>query len=95
VLGDSLRDRLDGLAGHSHVRAIRGAGLMIGLALDAPGRALELVQRLLDRGYLALPAGHDADVLQITPPLTIAEPLLERFIETLGALLEENAGRNA
>ena len=42
----------------------------------------------MKRGYLVLPAGAEATVLQLAPPLNIPWPLLEGFVQTLRALLE-------
>ncbi len=62
-----------------------GEGLMLGVRFeredDRP--VLELVSRLLGRGYLTLPAGADARTLQLAPPLNVDEHLLDRFVEVL------------
>jgi len=63
---------------------VRGAGLMLGVVFEQP--VLELVHRLLQRGYLTLPAGADARVLQLAPPLTIDEALLDAFVTALEEL---------
>ena len=60
---------------------IRGRGLLLGLVPGQP--VLPLVRRLLERGFLALPAGMDAEVIQLLPPLTIDEALLDAFMDTL------------
>ncbi|MFW6089922.1 MAG: aminotransferase class III-fold pyridoxal phosphate-dependent enzyme, partial [Gemmatimonadota bacterium] len=88
---------LAGLAGrHDAVRAVRGRGLMLGLELVDPasGRpATELASRLvheaLRRGWIVLPDGPDASILSFTPPLTIAEALLERATTMLDEALTE------
>ena len=58
--GDAFADvlRSEGLPGVSEVRQ---AGMMLGLQLEAPMRALALARRLLERGYLVLPAGAQAN----------------------------------
>ncbi|MEM1418376.1 MAG: aspartate aminotransferase family protein [Myxococcota bacterium] len=84
-VGARFRARLAGLPG---VREVRGLGLMVGFVPDAVP-ALTLVARLLARGYLTLPAGGAADVVQLAPPLTIPEELLEAFV---AALAEELGG---
>ncbi len=71
------------------VTEVRHAGLMFGLQLDAPMRALTLTRRLLERGYLVLPAGAQADVLQLTPPVTVSEAQLEGFMGSLRDALEQ------
>jgi 4-aminobutyrate aminotransferase-like enzyme len=44
---------------------------------------------LLERGYITLPAGNDARVVSLTPPLTIGEALLETFLDALDEALDE------
>ena len=67
---------------------VRQAGLMLGLQLDAEGRALSLTRALLERGYLVLPAGSRADVLQLAPPVTVTDAQLEGFVVALAEALE-------
>lgn len=57
---------------------------MLGVLFDEP--VLGLCQRLLTEGYLALPAGADAKVLQLVPPLTMDTELLPGFVQTLRRL---------
>jgi 4-aminobutyrate aminotransferase/(S)-3-amino-2-methylpropionate transaminase len=59
---------------------VRGRGLMLGIVLPD---ALEVSRRLLQSGYIALPAGERGEVLALTPPLTIDRSTLERFLDTL------------
>lgn len=69
---------------------VRGEGLMLGLVPSATkGNVLPLVRRLLERGFITLPAGTHAEVLQLVPPLNIPESLLETFTATLTELLAE------
>lgn len=89
--GAFLLDELSRLRRHRAVRDVRGRGLLVGVVLDDGGRTLALVRALLERGYLTLPAGPRAEVLSITPPLTIEPTLLRGFVDTLDALLEETA----
>ena len=84
TLGERLRARLASVAG---IAEVRGVGLMVGFVPAAPHAALEVVAALLGRGYLTLPAGGDAEVVQLAPPLTIPEALLEGFVETLEIVL--------
>lgn len=67
------------------VTAVRGAGLLLGIELQAPQAALGLHRALLERGYITLVAGADARVLQLLPPLTIPESRLLAFNRTLGS----------
>lgn len=73
---------------------VRGAGFMIGIdAAPLEGGAVALQRRLLERGYLTSTGGGAREVLVLTPPLTIAEPLLDAFTDALGAALTELAPR--
>ncbi len=63
---------------------VRGRGLLLGLELPDTLRAS---RELLQRGYIALPAGQQAEVLCLTPPLTISEPQLQGLIDALAELL--------
>jgi 4-aminobutyrate aminotransferase / (S)-3-amino-2-methylpropionate transaminase / 5-aminovalerate transaminase len=91
-VGSALRSRLtDALAGVPRAR-VRGRGLMLGIELDAaPGTGGEAMRRLLEQGFLTTSGGRARECLVLTPPLTIAEPLLDAaahaIVTTLGALL--------
>lgn len=58
----------------------RGRGLMLGVHLDD---ALGASRRLLARGYLALPAGMEAEVLALTPPSVLSDAQIEGFVAAL------------
>jgi len=68
---------------------VRHAGMMLGLQLEAPMQALSVTRALLERGYLTLPAGANADVLQLAPPVTIGEAQLDGFVAALRDVLGE------
>ena len=55
---------------------MRGRGLGLGLPCDA----VRACERLLELGVIAVPAGMEAEVLELSPPLTIAEEDLDRGI---------------
>lgn len=77
---ETLRTRL----GRFSKATVRGAGLMIAIDLgDRPGRATQLAVRLLERGYITSTGGGQREVLVLTPPLTIAEPLLAGFVDAI------------
>lgn len=78
-VGDELASRLrdDGFQ-------VEGRGMMLGVRFD--DTVLPLVHRLLQRGYLVLPAGRRAQTLELLPALTIERELLEGFVETLREL---------
>lgn len=60
--------------------AVQGRGLMLGVALPD---TLAVSRALLKRGFIILPAGERAEVLGITPPLTIHRDLLTAFMDAL------------
>jgi 4-aminobutyrate aminotransferase/(S)-3-amino-2-methylpropionate transaminase len=59
---------------------VRGRGLMLGIELDD---TLSVSRSLLQRGFIILPAGEEAEVLGITPPLTITDDQLIAFVSAL------------
>ena len=86
-----LRELHKAVADAPAVRSVRGAGLMIGIDLgQREGAATELARELLERGYIVSTGGGQRGTLVLTPPLTIAESLLEEFAgvlrDALGAL---------
>jgi len=79
LLGE-LRERL---AASPMVREVRGLGLLVGIEMKT--RVTPLLQRLQERGILALPAG--PTVLRLLPPLVIERTDLERVVAALEAEL--------
>jgi len=80
ALCDHLRDK--------RIVGVRGRGLMIGVELEGgAARALAVSRALLARGYIVLTGGTRGDVLTLTPPLNIDEPLLGGFASTLAECL--------
>jgi 4-aminobutyrate aminotransferase-like enzyme len=70
------------------ITEVRQAGMMLGLQLGEDLQALRLMRALLERGYLVLPAGSKADVIELAPPVTVAEAQLEGFTSALRSALE-------
>lgn len=58
---------------------VRGRGLARGLPCDA----VTVSRRLLERGVIAVPAGRQGEVLELSPPLTIGEAELRQGLQTL------------
>jgi 4-aminobutyrate aminotransferase/(S)-3-amino-2-methylpropionate transaminase len=88
-VGDRMRRSLtEALASVPGAREVRGAGLMIGVELGSETRALAVQRSLLRAGYIVSLGGLASEVLVLTPPLTIAERLLEGFTSTLVDVLE-------
>ena len=67
-----------------HLGKLRGRGLMRGLEIE---NSLSISRALLEKGYIALPAGIHAEVLAIVPPLNVSQLQLEGFCDTLEALV--------
>lgn len=73
------------------VAEVRGLGLMVGLELKVS--AAPVVKGLRERGVLATKAGDN--VLRLLPPLIIKRSEIKTFLETLDAVLQEQAGAAA
>jgi 4-aminobutyrate aminotransferase/(S)-3-amino-2-methylpropionate transaminase len=84
--GDALAAILRAAALPS-VTEVRHAGMMIGLQLQQSMQALSISRALLERGYLVLPAGMDADVIQLAPPVTLSDRQVEGFVTSLSDAL--------
>jgi len=85
-LGDWLVAALRARLG-PRVVDVRGAGLLVGVELAANGQALAVARALLERGYIVVPAGSDARVLSLTPPLVIEQARLDGFVAALAEVL--------
>lgn len=77
--------RAEGLPG---VIDIRQVGMMLGLQLPERLQALRVSRALLERGYLVMPAGAHADVIQLAPPVTLSDGQIDGFIASLREALE-------
>lgn len=71
------------------LREVRGQGLMVGADLRI--KPQPVLDRLIQRGFLALPAG--TTVCRFLPPLNIEESLLEEAANALGDILADPALR--
>jgi len=91
-LGVLLLNDLNSLRAPALKLRVRGSGLMAGLELrradgsPATATALEIIKRMLHRGFILLPEGEHSNVIAFTPPLTISKTPLQR---TVRALAEE------
>ena len=72
-----------GLAELEVIRAVRGAGLMLGAELDRPPG--DVVTACAERGLLVGTAG--TDVLRLTPPLIVTTAEIEQALEVLEEVL--------
>ena len=59
---------------------VRGRGLMLGIEI---ANTLALSRALMRKGFIVLPAGEQAEVLGLTPPLTITDAQLMSFLDAL------------
>ena len=79
----------EALASCAHLIQVRGRGMFVGLELDTglsptgPGPGARTAAALLAKGLMVLPAGSLGEVVEITPPLTIAREQLDWAIEVL------------
>jgi 4-aminobutyrate aminotransferase / (S)-3-amino-2-methylpropionate transaminase / 5-aminovalerate transaminase len=69
--------------------AVQGRGLMLGVAAPGGPAPPVLARRLLSRGWLALPAGEEGEVLALSPPLTTPRAVLAAFVEALADCARE------
>jgi 4-aminobutyrate aminotransferase-like enzyme len=98
VLGRLVKAQLAGLVPPPHLRIeTRSVGLMAGIELRTlDGRpdasaALRIVENMLRKGFIMLPDGVDANVVTVTPPLTITESELYRALTVLAEVLVTDA----
>jgi putrescine aminotransferase len=75
------------------VREVRGAGLLLGIELDDPGTALELVLDLLERGVLVNHSLNAHRVVRLTPPAVLTDAEADRLLEVVAAAALDLAGR--
>jgi acetylornithine/N-succinyldiaminopimelate aminotransferase len=84
--GDYFRTRLEALnASHGCVREVRGTGLMLGMELNSPDRAKQVVSQLIQRGILINRTNET--VLRFLPPYIIEEKHIDQLIRELDAAL--------
>jgi 4-aminobutyrate aminotransferase / (S)-3-amino-2-methylpropionate transaminase / 5-aminovalerate transaminase len=89
VLGEQLGRRLAGWPDRcAAVSAVRGRGLLWGVEMESRHDAARLVDAALALGVLLLSGGPEGRVVQIAPPLSIAEPQLDLAISLLDRALQ-------
>jgi 4-aminobutyrate aminotransferase-like enzyme len=98
--GAVLNERLSkmALAVPSGLRAqARGTGLLTGVELTstdgspATAQSLACIKTLLHRGFILLPEGEHANVISLTPPLTITRRQLAAAVDALAVAISEVA----
>jgi 4-aminobutyrate aminotransferase-like enzyme len=92
-MGAHLATQLNALAESRPFVRTRNRGLMGGIEiLDRPGlsasqASMDIVHRMLERGFLLLPEGPRGEVISLTPPLTISRGALDSALQALSELL--------
>ena len=96
ALGERIRARLEPLAERSPwVADVRGLGAMQAFELvherdpPAPQAAARVVATCHARGVLLIPAGIEANVIRLLPPLTIEEAQLDAALDVVVHAAEE------
>ncbi len=84
-VGEHLRGAFEALPG---VTEVRGAGLMLGVGLEAPISA-EVAAAALDAGFIVNPPA--PDTIRLIPALTITSAELDPFVTWLGGYLAAHA----
>ena len=70
------------------IRAVRGAGLFLGVQMESRELTARVVNDLRREGVLIGSAGRNADVLKIRPPLVFARAEADVLLETLDGVLK-------
>jgi acetylornithine aminotransferase len=83
TMGDLIKVQLEGLP---RVREVRGMGLLLGLCLDLPAKAVQAA--MLERG-IVLGTSADPNVLRLMPPMVVTEADVEHLASVLGSVLGE------
>jgi 4-aminobutyrate aminotransferase-like enzyme len=97
ALTEALQERMPGAA---TIGDVRGRGLFIGIEMvtdrdsNAPDRerAIDVVERLKDRGFLTSNAGAFGNVVKIRPPLVFEQRHAEAFLDAFDATMAEVDG---
>jgi 4-aminobutyrate aminotransferase-like enzyme/Ser/Thr protein kinase RdoA (MazF antagonist) len=85
-VGEELIDALRGLG----IGEVRGRGLLVGVELESPELAEDVVNRMRDAGVLANRTGPRGDVLKIRPPLVFTTEHSELLVAALEAALDDS-----
>jgi predicted acetylornithine/succinylornithine family transaminase len=87
--GARFKAGLETLVGkYEHVKAVRGVGLMVGLVLDQPAKAL--VEALRGMGLIALATAET--VVRFLPPLTVKDTEIDEALEIIEDAVAEAHG---
>ncbi|HUA67680.1 MAG TPA: aspartate aminotransferase family protein [Candidatus Saccharimonadales bacterium] len=92
-LGRFLLDELSQIQNSKFKVQARGLGLMAGVELRVPNgkpataATMNVIKKMLHRGFILLPEGEHANVISFTPPLTITKAQLQRTVKALAEVL--------
>jgi len=93
TLGRSVRTRTERWAERfADCVEVRGRGLLWGVECTGADEAARLSSVLMEQGFIALAGGADGSVLELTPPLTIAERQLDAAFDALETALGDGGG---
>ncbi|MBI4661289.1 MAG: aspartate aminotransferase family protein [Verrucomicrobia bacterium] len=76
--------------------SVRGCGLMVGLEIrlnngaPATHQTWRMITAMLEKGFILLPEGGDANVISFTPPLTTSAVQLGCAVDTLAEILRRS-----
>ena len=70
-----------------NIGEVRGRGLLIGIELELPDRAEQVVNQMRDAGVLINRTGPKSDVLKIRPPLVFERRHVEPLTDALKGLV--------
>ena len=91
ALGTRIQERTRTWVDAQLIREARGVGLLQGVVLNDPGRAMRVVTECLQRGVILLLEGPAADVLAVTPPAVITDQQLRYALDTIEHCLRDAA----
>jgi 4-aminobutyrate aminotransferase-like enzyme len=95
VTGAWLQERLQSLVKlYPEIRAVRGAGLLLGVQMDSRRVAARVIGDMRRAGILIGCAGRKGDVLKIRPPLTFARAEADLLVETLERVMRCSTGEH-
>src|SRR4029078_10555203 len=101
ALGAFLKSALaERKARFASIADVRGHGLFVGVEIDRTAaartpdtdRAIDVINRLKDKGFLTSNAGAFRNVVKIRPPLVFAQPQAEDFLVAFDATMAELDG---
>ncbi|MCW5745154.1 MAG: aspartate aminotransferase family protein [Alphaproteobacteria bacterium] len=100
TVGAALKAALAQRKGRSaSIGDVRGQGLFIGIEIVKDGgapdreRAIDVVNRLKDKGFLTSNAGAFGNIVKIRPPLVFAQRHAEAFLHAFDATIDEINGQ--